>query len=579
MEYQLTPFLVIYVVILLLTCSLAIYALLRYLRYDRRLQVLAFASLMFSITLWEMTNIVRVGTVLERNKLLLYNVTNGIIVPLFLFSLLFFALAFAREEQWILWVALVAGVQFVGLTAVLTVTPEFLYEAQGLLSRGPATLFGFTFEEWVLLERELSPAFLVYQLYLYAGVLTAAVTIVRYVLSNRAGSSTEQAVLMSTGIAVPLVSNLLVFLGVVPPEFNFTDIGFGVAAASFALAIFRYRLFDLTPVGRQQLFGVMDDPFMLVDTGNRVVDSNREARRMFDVGPEWRGMDATEFLGAHAEKIQPLRTANKSTHKATIETSGTERHFDVSVTAVQTATGNAVGHLIALRDITELERTKRNLKRSNRRLDDFASMVSHDLRTPLNMASVRASRLEEERADEQTEAIQDALNRMESIIDEMLQLARAGDSIETTERCVLREHVNQTWEYVETDDATLDTHTGETAIEADAARLVQVFENLFRNAVDHNDTPVTVRVGTLPERGERAGSGEPVGFYVEDNGDGIPEDERTKVLDHGYTNSDGGTGYGLSIVQYIVEAHGWGLRITDGTDSGARFEITGVEFD
>jgi signal transduction histidine kinase len=77
---------------------------------------------------------------------------------------------------------------------------------------------------------------------------------------------------------------------------------------------------------------------------------------------------------------------------------------------------------------------------------------------------------------------------------------------------------------------------------------------------------VTVTVGDLDR-----------GFYIEDDGPGIPETDREKVFEAGHTTSADGTGFGLSIVKEIVEAHDWEIRITDGTDGGARFEVTGVE--
>jgi signal transduction histidine kinase len=76
---------------------------------------------------------------------------------------------------------------------------------------------------------------------------------------------------------------------------------------------------------------------------------------------------------------------------------------------------------------------------------------------------------------------------------------------------------------------------------------------------------VTVRVGRTRD-----------GFYVEDTGPGIPENERDDVLDSGYTTKREGTGFGLTIVKRIVEVHGWEIYVTEGSDGGARFEIIGV---
>lgn len=91
--------------------------------------------------------------------------------------------------------------------------------------------------------------------------------------------------------------------------------------------------------------------------------------------------------------------------------------------------------------------------------------------------------------------------------------------------------------------------------------------------------PIAEAVATLLETGSvivEADLRTADSFYVEDNGQGIPPDEREAVFESGYSTADDGTGFGLSIVSEIVEAHGWALRLTDGERGGARFEITGV---
>jgi signal transduction histidine kinase len=75
---------------------------------------------------------------------------------------------------------------------------------------------------------------------------------------------------------------------------------------------------------------------------------------------------------------------------------------------------------------------------------------------------------------------------------------------------------------------------------------------------------ITVRVGCLPD-GD--------GFYVADDGAGIPAAKRDQVFEHGYSEREQGTGFGLSIVHSIVDAHGWSIRIAESWADGARFEI------
>ncbi len=118
---------------------------------------------------------------------------------------------------------------------------------------------------------------------------------------------------------------------------------------------------------------------------------------------------------------------------------------------------------------------------------------------------------------------------------------------------------------------------GDVMVNADRGRLMNVFENLFRNAREHNEPAPVVRVGVLERTTANGDGGSLIGFFVEDDGDGIPPTERDEVFDHGYSTNRDGTGFGLAIVEEVVKAHDWSLSVCDGDDGGARFEITGVE--
>ena len=214
------------------------------------------------------------------------------------------------------------------------------------------------------------------------------------------------------------------------------------------------------------------------------------------------------------------------------------------------------------RNVTERVERERQLRQQNERLGEFASVISHDLRSPLNVAQGRATLLAEQGESEHLDPLLQALDRMEAIVEDTLTLARQGDTISETESVSLTNLVGKCWATVDTDDATIDI-VDEMTFQADPDRLRHVFENLFRNAVEHGGSDVTVRVGRHNE----------LGIYVEDNGPGIPVGKRDEVFEPGHSSAQGGTGFGLTIVKRIVEAHGWELSVADGTDGGARFEF------
>ena len=567
MAYQLTPFMILYVFIFALTLSLALYASLRYARYDRRLSVLAFTVLMFSVAYWELTSIILEMVVSQELKLITLNISNATSVPFYNFSLLLFSLSFSDSKKWIKWPVVAFAINVAGLGVLLFFNPEFLYESQGVVTRGPVTILVFTFEEYVLLARDLKLSFTLYGIYSYLVALGSASILIRYISVNADDLRTAQSVLIGVGIGTPVVLNGIELFGVTPLAVSVTEIGFGVTAICFALAIFKYQLFEIPPINRQQLVDLIDDPVVFIND-DRVVYSNQTARQVFDVGSNWREMDVSDFLAPHSECSQ-LTSADGATRNSTLELDDADQYFDVKRTRVRTPGAKTGGRVVVLREITELKQT-------NRRLDQFAAMVSHDLRTPLNHATNQINRLEGGRSDDSIEAVRESLEQMETITDGMLTLARAGEDVDTTDECSVAELAEEVWETLQTDGAALDSRAGDTTIEADQVRLFQLFENLFRNAIEHNEPPLTVRVGTLPESDGLVDGPTRVGFFIEDDGSGIPENDWDAIFEHGYTTNDDGTGYGLSVVRQIVDAHGWEIQVTDGTDGGARFEIHGV---
>jgi signal transduction histidine kinase len=207
--------------------------------------------------------------------------------------------------------------------------------------------------------------------------------------------------------------------------------------------------------------------------------------------------------------------------------------------------------------------TTASLRRERERLEQFASVLSHDLRNPLGIARTYLDFAESSHDEDDFAAVREALNRMDTMIDDLLTIARTEETVSNPEPTDLSQLVEDTWRQVETDSATLSVDLPDGwCVRCDSDLLRHVFENLFRNAVEHNDTPVTVTVGQSEE-----------GFYVADDGDGIPPDVGTDIFEYGVITNEGGIGLGLSIVAEIVEAHGWTVSVTAGTHGGARFEI------
>jgi PAS domain S-box-containing protein len=246
-----------------------------------------------------------------------------------------------------------------------------------------------------------------------------------------------------------------------------------------------------------------------------------------------------------------------------------------------------ITHFVAINvDITDQHDYERRLEQQNERLDEFASVVSHDLNNMLTVASGNTELARETGDHSRLDRVEEAHDRMQSLTDDLLTLARSGQTVENEQAVSLVSTAKEAWGTTPTTDATLICEdSADVDILADRERLKQIFENLFRNAVEHGsrDSPSQAPAeGTI----ERAGGGVTVRagvedgtLYIADDGVGIDPAERSEVFEKGYTTDDDGNGYGLTIVRNVAEAHGWAVDVTESEDGGARFEITDAELD
>lgn len=221
------------------------------------------------------------------------------------------------------------------------------------------------------------------------------------------------------------------------------------------------------------------------------------------------------------------------------------------------------GFVVHTRDVSDRVHREQELQRQNERMEEVMNAVSHDLRNPLHVARGNLKRAWEDGQEEHFEKSEQALDRVNQIIEDLLEFAREGEQVDDPELVPLNEVVADAWNVIETQTATLVCDSEWTLL-ADRSRLQRVFENLFHNAVTHGGKGVTVEVDHLDD-----------GFYVEDDGSGIDADEVAEVFESGYSTSVDGTGFGLAIVNQIVTAHGWDISIADNA-TGTRFEIRGV---
>ena len=306
---------------------------------------------------------------------------------------------------------------------------------------------------------------------------------------------------------------------------------------------------------------------------------------------DWSGYSESELVGTHVSEFMPtdaveegveitvdlLKNPEKKRGRFEFPATrpdGEERIYEDNIAVLTDDDGNYTGSIGVIRDITEQKRRQRALERQNERLDNFASIISHDIRNPLQVASGNLTLAREDGDEAAFEKVEEAHDRIGGIIDDVLALARHGQGIEETTPTNLNPVARDAWATVDTRGMALEL-VGDPTVEAEPDRLRQLLENLFRNAVEHAGSDTTVTVGPIEpmHTTTRISTDGGHGFYVADDGPGIPSEEREEVLDFGFSTDPDGTGFGLAIVTQIADAHGWATNVTEGYDGGARFEF------
>lgn len=312
----------------------------------------------------------------------------------------------------------------------------------------------------------------------------------------------------------------------------------------------------------EELFNGMNDTGWVIDTDGTILAVN-------DAAVETLGYSREELLSM---KTHDIDAETPDGEISRLVTEMPEDEVQVVETVHETKTGERIpveisSSLVSYKGRTAALSVGRDIsdrKQREQQLEQFASIVSHDLRNPLNVAQGNLELAQEECDSDFLDTVAQAHERMQVLIDDLLTLAHEGDQVSDTEVVDLGALAENCWETVVTADATLRIET-DLQVRADRSRLKQLLENLMRNAIDHGGEAVTVTIGDHSD-----------GFYVADDGPGIPPEERERVFETGFSTTTEGTGFGLSIAQQIAEAHGWEISLAKSTEDGVRIEISDI---
>jgi PAS domain S-box-containing protein len=315
------------------------------------------------------------------------------------------------------------------------------------------------------------------------------------------------------------------------------------------------------------LFKNIPDPTVMIETQNGQViikDVNPAFENVFGFKEEEVKGEPIDKYVVPEEKMEEAKNINKKAKTGkevsrVVKRKTAKGKKDFLLRSV--IAPHDVGYAIYT-DITEQKNRERRINKQKERLEKFADVLSHDLRNPLNVAKGYIDFLDEK---EEVKEIENALNRIEDIIESTLEMAHHGGEISDKTELNVSEIAKEAWKSIQTEESTLEINS-DFKIQADKKGVFRIFENLFSNAVEYGGKEIKVETGAITEENSKKG------FYIQNNGEKIPENEADKIFEHGYSTKDS-TGLGLSIVKSIVEAHGWEISLVQDQLSGPRFEI------
>lgn len=509
----------------------------------------AFAFFMFALAIWVVGTFSRIFTTNPDVYLFLSSIKH---IGTGLSSVLFivFGIYFAGRSDMVTPASTVGLLIIPALSIVMIITSQ----THGLFYQSISTI---GLDGMTVLQATAGTWYWIHGIYGWA-LLAVGSTIIIYTGAQLGTEYRAQASLITAGIIVAWIVNLGYVIFEWPhPTVDPTPVSFAFTGLVIAVGIFSRDLFAVTPVSRSKVVDQITDIILVVDENERVLDANETAEEI---------LEEESVVGEPVDDVLPGQQQRAGD---TIDTEGRDvvtvgdrvfREQEVSVVVDPHADS-----IVVLTDITEEITAQEQLKQQNERLDAFASVVSHDLRNPLNVLSGSIELARETGEMEHLKRSKKSIERMDEMIEDLLMLAREGQHVSDVKPTPLSAVGKRAWSAVETGESSLHVETDRT-VKADDGRLQQLFENLFRNAIEHGNADTVVVDATQD------------GFYVADNGTGIESEQKEQLFEMGYSTASAGTGLGLSIVEAIATGHGWEITVDKHESGGAKFVFSDVEF-
>ena len=593
MDWQYTP----YVFPLLMTTAIAATLALFAWRHRSAPGATPLAALMLAVAVWSAAYALELGSVDLQTKIFWSNTTYlGVVtVPLAWLAL---ALQHTGNGKWLTRrrLILLAIVPLLSTAMVWTNDLHHLFHVSiALDNSGP----------YPMLDVTHNVAFWAHAAYCYLLLLIGTgLLILMFIRSPHLYRSQAAALLI--GALSPWIANAVFIFGWSPfGKLDLTPFALALTGLAMGWGIFRFRLLDVVPVARDTIIESMSDGVIVLDSKDRIVDLNPVAEGILGVSTiEVIGQAAQKVLSRWPDLVERYRSVPETHTEIAVGEGVVQRYFDLRISPLRDWRRHLVGRLIVLRDVTrrremeeELQQAKEAAEAANQAKDEFISIVTHELRSPLSSVLGSIGLLEDGAIGPVTEEQIEFLHIIESNTTRMAALASDLADISYIESGqlqlemepvsmakVIREIIQSIHLQIEKKNQQLILQVPDDLPEVwgDHMRLSQVLTNLIGNA--HKFAPAGGRIAIRAERAanrwDSQGAAKVVHVVVEDNGIGIKAEDLQKLFQKFSRVGDRetrripGTGLGLSIAKNLVEMQGGCIWCESELEKGSAFHFT-----
>jgi PAS domain S-box-containing protein len=538
-------------------------------KYERTKQVLTFTILAAAVTIWTFFALLQLTATTYDQTYWAYKMLHFgsfTTAP----AVLLYGLSMGDARRWVNWKTV--------SVMVLLLLPVFVLlftEPIPVLLEDPHLI---SFGAFSVIEHGNSPIYVSYLSVFYI-IATIGLFYIIYQTWSDSSLSPSQTAILVPAIFAPMLLSVAQTFSLLPfetPGTILTPTSFSVGMAGIGYAAFRYETFDTKALARSRTIENMSEGYLLVDTDGEIIDVNQSARSLLGVESSLTGDQVSDLFATRDEQL-PREPETPPPFETQIETETETRTLEISSSDLTTKTGQTLGTLYVLRDITTRKKAQQQLEEQRNNLDILNQVLRHDIRNDLQLVTAYGELLTDH-VDEEGSEYLDTLRQSANHAVELTKTARnladvmlSREDVQTQSQVNLGNTLERELDKLESEypDAHVMLDGSLPTVQIQANEMIDsVFRNLLSNAVQHNDNEV-------PELSISATTHEEsVVVRIADNGPGVPDSQKDEIFGKGEKGFDSsGTGLGLYLVQQLVTQYNGEVWVEDNAPDGAIFAV------